>query len=476
MTASIRTRLLITLLALATSVSLLAGWLTYRQALAESSELFDYQLRQMALSLRNQVPLAQSIEVTPDEGDTDFVVQIWDVFGSTTTYRSRPGLPQIDRPALGFVDLDFQGQPWRMYGLSTLYGVIQVAQPVYVRDALARSSALRVVLPVLLLIPILGIAIILVVGRSLLPLKRIAVEVQHRNLNSLAPVETAALPQEVAPLVQELNRLLSRLDRAFATQRAFIADAAHELRSPLTAVRLQLQLLDRATDESAAREARGHLGEAVDRAAHLIEQLLTLARNEPRDALGELRPMPLDAPAMEAIADTHALAQSRHIDVELQAHASAKVLGDAAALRTLTRNLVDNAVRYTPEHGKVRVSISATEAGTVLEVTDTGPGIPEADRARAFDRFYRRAAAPEGGSGLGLAIVKTIAERHAATVALTDALGADTTAVTARTADASAANARSAAAPGASASASASPDGAPPTRGLRVTVTFPPLP
>jgi signal transduction histidine kinase len=423
MTASIRTRLLITLLAIATSVSLLAGWLTYRQALAESATLFDYQLRQMALSLRSQVAAAQPIVVPADQGPSDFVVQTWDAF-DTIVYRSRPGLPVIDRPVVGYVDLDFEGQPWRMYGLQTLDGVIQVAQPVPVRDELARSSALRVVWPVLLLVPILGLAIVLVVRSGLLPLKRLAVEVQHRDANSLAPVDTAQLPQEVAPLVQELNRLLARLDRAFSTQRAFIADAAHELRSPLTAVRLQLQLLDRATDESAAREARGHLGEAVDRAAHLIEQLLTLARNEPRDALSELRRIPLEGPAAEAIADTHALAQSRRIELELQSQSGAQVMGDPAALRTLTRNLVDNAVRYTPDGGRVRVTITTSHSGATLEVTDTGPGIPEADRARAFDRFYRRAAAPEGGSGLGLAIVKAIAERHAATVTLADAPGA----------------------------------------------------
>lgn len=422
MTASIRTRLLITLLAIATSVSLLAGWLTYRQALAESATLFDYQLRQMALSLRSQVAAAQPIVVPPDQGPSDFVVQTWDAF-DTIVYRSRPGLPVIDRPVVGYVDLDFEGQPWRMYGLQTLDGVIQVAQPVPVRDELARSSALRVVWPVLLLVPILGLAIVLVVRSGLLPLKRLAVEVQHRDANSLAPVDTAQLPQEVAPLVQELNRLLARLDRAFSTQRAFIADAAHELRSPLTAVRLQLQLLDRATDESAALEARGHLGEAVDRAAHLIEQLLTLARNEPRDALSELRRIPLEGPAAQAIADTHALAQFRHIELELHSQSGAQVMGEPAALRTLTRNLVDNAVRHTPEGGRVSVTIATSHSGATLEVTDSGPGIPEADRARAFDRFYRRAAAPEGGSGLGLAIVKAIAERHAATVTLAEAPG-----------------------------------------------------
>jgi signal transduction histidine kinase len=153
----------------------------------------------------------------------------------------------------------------------------------------------------------------------------------------------------------------------------------------------------------------------------MIEQLLTLARSEPRDVTGELKPVPLETPATEAISDTHALAQSRHIELSLQAEPNVWVRGDAPALRTLVRNLVDNAVRYTPEGGKVEVRTSSTRSGAVLEVLDSGPGIPEADRARAFDRFYRRAAAPEGGSGLGLAIVKAIAERHGAAITLDQA-------------------------------------------------------
>ena len=422
MTVSIRARLLITLLALATSVSLLVGVLTYRQVLAESSVLFDYQLRQMALSLRNQVTLAPRIEVPPDQGDADFVVQIWDLFGARV-YRSRPGLPSIERPAVGYADLQFQGQTWRSYGLQTLDGIVQVAQPVRVREALARSSAIRVIIPILLLVPILGIAIIWVVRGGLQPLQRVATEVQSRDVNSLAPVDTTHLPLEVAPLVLELNRLLARLDSAFIAQRAFIADAAHELRSPLTAVRLQLQLLDRAPDAQAARDARANLGEAIDRAGHLIEQLLTLARNEPRDARSELRTVLLETPVAEAIADTHTFAQSRRIELELQADGQPRVRGDVPAIRTLARNLVDNAARYTPEGGKVSVRVFASPEGSVLQVSDTGPGIPPGDRVRAFDRFYRREASPEGGSGLGLAIVKAVADRHGARLALDDAPG-----------------------------------------------------
>jgi signal transduction histidine kinase len=418
MIGSIRSRLLITLLTLVTCASLLAGWFAYRQAVQESATLFDYQLRQMALSLRNQVSLAQQIEVPRQQEDADFVVQIWDVFGRSIVYVSRPGLPAINRPNAGYANFDFNGEPWRVYGLETVDGVIQVAQPVRIQQAIARSSAIRVAIPVLLLVPILGIAIVLVVQGGLRPLQRVAGEVKRREVNTLTPVETVSLPDEVAPLVHELNRLLARVDTALTAQRAFIADAAHELRSPLTAVRLQIQLLDRATDEAAAREARARLGEAVDRAAHMIEQLLTLARSEPRDTMGELKPVPLETPAAEAISDTHALAQSRHIELELRAEPNVWVRGDQPALRTLVRNLVDNAVRYTPESGKVEVHVGSTPTGATLDVLDSGPGIPEADRARAFDRFYRRAAAPEGGSGLGLAIVKAIADRHGARISL----------------------------------------------------------
>jgi two-component system OmpR family sensor kinase/two-component system sensor histidine kinase QseC len=299
--------------------------------------------------------------------------------------------------------------------------VIQIAQPVRVRQALARAAALRVVIPLLLLLPVLGVAIAWVVRGSLSPLRRVAAEVQRRDVHSLAPIGSIPLPQEIAPLIDALNMLLVRLQAAFATQRAFVADAAHELRSPLTAVRLQLQLLDRAPDESARLEARTALGAAVERAIHLVEQLLTLARNEPRTSSGALSPVALEEVVADAIGDTHALAVARAIDLSLDAQSTVLIQGDREALRAMVRNLIDNAVRYTPVGGQVRVVCRSTAEAAVLEVIDTGPGIAAADRERAFDRFYRRASAAEEGSGLGLAIVKAIADRHGAHVTLEDA-------------------------------------------------------
>jgi len=419
---SIRARLLVALMILVALISLLAAGATYRRVLSETSTLFDYQLRQMALSLRTQISLAPRIEVPPDQGDTDFVVQIWDVFGART-YLSRPGLPMINQTVLGYADLSLRGEAWRAYGLQTADGVIQIAQPARVREGLARAAAARVVIPLILLLPIMIGAVAWIVSRGLLPLRFVTTEVQRRDVRSLAPLNTHNLPLEIAPLVGELNRLLERLHRAFSVQRAFISDAAHELRSPLTALRLQLQLLDRAPDEAARIEARSRLGAAVERAVHLVEQLLALARSEPQDANPDFDPVDLSAAAAEGIRDAHELALSRHIDLGLDATPNLTVRGDREALRVLVRNLVDNAVRYTPPHGSVQVRSRAMPGEAVLEVTDNGPGIAPADRERVFDRFYRRAAAQENGTGLGLAIVKAIAERHGASVALSDAPG-----------------------------------------------------
>jgi signal transduction histidine kinase len=417
---SIRARLSVALIILVALVSSLAATVTYRRVLGETSTLFDYQLRQMALSLRGQISLAPRIEIPPDQGESDFVVQIWDIFG-TRVYLSRPGLPMINQVVLGYTDLSLRGGAWRAYGLQTANGVIQIAQPLRVRESLARAAALRVVIPLILVLPIMVAFVAWIVGRGLRPLQAVTAEVQRRDMRSLSPLMADRLPQEIEPLVNELNRLLARLESAFLAQRDFVADAAHELRSPLTALRLQLQLFDRAPDQVARAEARERLGAAIERAIHQVEQLLALARSDHGEA-SVADPVDLAAVAASAITDAHTLATTRRIELGLDA-APAPVKGDAEALRTLARNLIDNAVRYTPPGGRVQVHCRATNAGALLEIIDSGPGIPAGDRERIFDRFYRRAGATETGTGLGLAIVKAIAERHFARVTLDDAPG-----------------------------------------------------
>jgi two-component system OmpR family sensor kinase/two-component system sensor histidine kinase QseC len=419
---SIRTRLLIALILLVALVSLLAATVTYRRVLSETSTLFDYQLRQMALSLRSQVPLAPRIEVPPEQGDTDFVIQIWDPFGARL-YLSRPGLPVINQVVLGYADLSLQGENWRAYGLQTADGVIQIAQPIRVRERLARAAALRVVVPLLLLLPIMVLFVTWIVRRGLMPLRQVTAEVQRRDVRSLTALATEGLPREIAPLVAELNRLLDRLGEAFAAQRAFIADAAHELRSPLTALRLQMQLLDRAPDQAARDEAMRALRGAIERSIHLVEQLLALARSEPQETPLQIAAIDLATAVSMGVADTHALAMERRIDLSLESVPDLLVRADQESIRTLVRNLVDNAVRYTPSGGRVQVRCLRLDRAALIEVIDTGPGIAPSERERVFDRFYRRAPGQESGSGLGLAIVKAIAKRHGAEVVLEDAPG-----------------------------------------------------
>lgn len=420
MMRSIRARLLVGLLLLVSVLSVITGSIAYHRVLGETSNLFDYQLRQMALSLGDQASFMSGYTLPAHPENSDFVIQIWDVFG-TRIYS--PGLPFLDQAILGYSDLTVQNERWRVYAVATRTAVIQVAQPWSVREKLAREAALRIVLPLLLLLPLMAVAAAWIVTRAMRPLKGLTTQIEHRDAHSLTPLVAADLPAEVSPLVEELNRLLARLAGAFESQRAFIADAAHELRSPLTALSLHLQLLERARMEPDRERATLRLGEAIERATHLVGQLLTLARNEPDAPDLEQLPCALDDIARTAAADVQPLADQRHILIQVDAPTPAMVKAEPEALRILARNLIDNAVRYSPEGSIVQVRVHGTPPRQiVLEVADQGPGIPAADRSRAFARFYRAPGAAEGGSGLGLAIVKAIAQRHGAEVTLADGI------------------------------------------------------
>jgi two-component system OmpR family sensor kinase len=252
--------------------------------------------------------------------------------------------------------------------------------------------------------------------RSLVePLKTLTRLVQTRRPDTLEQLPAAGLPVEVQPLVVALNELLGRLRAALEHERAFIADAAHELRSPLTALDLQIQTLDSAADEPSRARALGQLRSGVQRANRLVEQMLSLARQQRGPAAAPER-VSLVELALEVIEESLPLADRRHIDLGLAHAEPVAIQGDTDALRVLLRNLLDNALRYTPDGGQVDVLVrreqAATGATAVLEVIDTGPGIPETERTRVFDRFYRVPGTASSGSGIGLALVWTIAERH----------------------------------------------------------------
>jgi signal transduction histidine kinase len=412
---SIRAALSTGLLLSALLIALILGAVTYRQTLRENEDLFDYQLRQIALSLRNHGLTPQPPAFGGEDGERpQVVIQIWTAAGAIV-YLSDPQNPVPDRPTLGFADMVSGGRRWRVFSLPAGDRIIQVAQPLQLRRDLAAAAALRSLLPLLAFAPVMALMIWWLVRHSLRPVRRLADEVARRDAHSLDEVPAQDLPEEIAPLAAALNAMLGRLKKAFASQRAFVADAAHELRSPLAALKIQLQLLDRAQDEAARSQARTQLQDGVERASRLIDQLLTAARTDPTEAAGAFGPVDLAETTRQVMAGLHLMAEQKSIDIALEAADHVVIHGDPDAIAILIRNLVDNAIRYTPAHGAVRATIGRT--GTVsLTVEDSGPGIPESAQQRVFDRFYRGEHQQQSGSGLGLSIVKNIADRHGAGV------------------------------------------------------------
>lgn len=418
---SLRARLLAFLLALAVVVAGAMGLATYHTVLRETDRLFDYHLRQMALSMRD-LGAVQFDGGAPAPAEAyDFEVRILADDGSVA-YATRSAPRAAVRAAPGFADLSVDGRQWRVFSLAAGRRVIQVAQPLATRRELAAEAAVRSLAPLLAAVPLVALAVWWLVGVSLAPLQSVAGAVRRRDAESLEPVPAAGLPAEVAPLVAALNALLARLRLAFDSQRAFVADAAHELRSPLTALKLQVELLRRAPDDAARAQASAGLAAGVERSRHLVEQLLTLARAEPGGAAMTSEAVDLAEATRQAAADCVPLAAECGSELELDATQPVAVRGDAAALRILARNLIDNAVRHAGRGGRVQARVTPRPGdGALLQVDDSGPGIAAAERGRVFDRFYRRSADAGSGSGLGLAIVRAIADRHRATITLGDA-------------------------------------------------------
>lgn len=419
---SLRTKLLVWLLGAVLLAGVAQAIALYRITLNETATLFDYHLQQQALSLRDQVLQESFAGVPADEREYDFVVQIWSMDGQRL-YLSRPGGGLPGQVVLGFSNVHSTDGEWRVFSIQLRDRLIQVGQPVAVRSQMALATALRTLSPLLLILPLLAGAVWLSIGRVLRPIDNIAGAVERRHVNSLEPLAEDGLPTEIAPLAGALNRLLDRLSKSIATQQTFIGDAAHELRSPLTALRLQAQLLARAGDEQTKTAAAETLIAGIDRTTRLVEQLLALARSEHEAIAVAITAVRIDDLARECVAQHAEIAESKHIDLGAHEMKPLTVVGDADSLRILLRNLVDNALRHTPAGGRIDVGATLANGRTAITVADSGPGIPEAERARVLDRFYRRAGQEVPGSGLGLAIVKSIAQRHAAEVRLSETSG-----------------------------------------------------
>ena len=397
----------------------------YLITLAEIEEVLDDSLRQTALVLADR-DLEPGPRRAPraDEDAESRLLTIARRPDGTLLFSSQPDLKVVFQPLAGASLQEVDGQRWHVYTVVQADRVIQVAQPEAVRYGAAVETASQLIVPLAALFVLIGALTVVALRRGLRPLGIATRDIAQRSARALEPLDPHSVPRELVPLVAALNGLLARLSAAFAQQRDFVADAAHELRTPITALQLQLQLLQRSSDAGERERAMHALAAGVARAGRLIRQLLSLSRATTDADVGlgiEHKRLDLGSLARQAVAHWTADAERRGIDLGAEVRGAVALHGDAAQLEILLGNLIENALRYTPGGGVVDVVAEMLEGVPTLRVIDNGPGIAEPDRARVFDRFYRSPEAitrDASGSGLGLAIVRAIAERHRAQISL----------------------------------------------------------
>jgi two-component system sensor histidine kinase QseC len=348
------------------------------------------------------------------------------------------GSPDLPPDAIGFHDLLLGPEHWRVFGLrDPATGLrVHVGERIAFRAELVRYITRNTLLPMLFAMPVLALLVWALVGRALRPLRQVTAEVAARAPDALEPIHADSVPREIHGLLIALNTLFGRVRSAMERERRFTADAAHELRTPLAAMKTHLQVAQGRSAEPATRSSLEQVLAGVDRATHSVEQLLLLARADAR-AAGELMASTVDLQqvALDVVSALSQQAVDRSIDLGVEPGAAAPVRGDETAIHLLVRNLVDNAVRYTPVGSMVTVSTGIDSTGVWLRVADDGQGVPPEERERLFDRFHRGTRAPwgdRGGSGLGLSIVQRIAELHHGKVLLGEGLGGRGLGVTVR--------------------------------------------
>ena len=427
---SLRWRLL-TLVSIATLLIMtLTGALSYRQARKEVQEVMDGQMSRMAAlmlvqaqqgpehlaelpsnmsSLRGQQSRHNELTLEFQIGRPDGAILV----------RSPDAPVSAINGKLGFASIEWDGEPWRSLILETADQTtrIQVTQSITIRDEEALEIAAKTVQPLVVILPLLLLAIYFSVRRGLKPLDDLTTEVHNRSPENLAPLAGRTAPREAQPLVAAINRLLYRLNRSLENERRFTADAAHELRTPIAAARVQTQVAMLTPDADKRNHALSQTLAGLDRATRLVEQMLRLARLDPLASLPNPTSVDLAELTRDVIASSLDTSKKCTIDVTIGKE-SVVIEGVPDLLQVALRNLIDNAVRYSPAGSRITVALRTENGQPVLSVADNGPGVAEAELPQLIERFYRSAEAVAEGSGLGLTIVHRIAELHGATLEL----------------------------------------------------------
>lgn len=395
----------------------------------ELDELYDANLQQVAsaiaaqhLAIQDVTHLYRNNQVGSGakiEAEEEFYVRVLAKDGAVL-YVSHPEAKVPLPKSLGLSTQRFQNKQWRFFVVKAKEETIQVAQSLRLRKNTIKETAYSLMASQLLFIPILVLLIFYAIRKALSPLSELSKEIEQRDSADLNPFANGNVPAEVRPLVRSLNLFMGKVSSMVDVLKRFTSDAAHELRTPITALKLQLTVLEQSKSKSERESAIQNLKSGINRSEQLVSQLLTLARIVPDNQSRQIQSVNLLALVKESFEELLPLAQEKSIDLGLSKSKECEVNGVQQEIKVLINNIVDNAIRYTPNHGKIDVSVFNQAGDIVLVVSDSGPGIPNDDFERVFERFYRGENQSISGTGLGLAIVKEIATQHGARVELSN--------------------------------------------------------
>ncbi|MCI3206673.1 MULTISPECIES: HAMP domain-containing sensor histidine kinase [Pandoraea] len=421
MLKSLRNQLVIAIGVVVSLFAVIQGVSSYHFSVTGTSALLDRRMEWLATRVRvdfSDGSLSFHLLTRPDTHD--LVIAVWQNGEDAPAFASDPTITLPRDATLGFTTREINGEKWRLYTRRRPDQLVQIAQRISVRDSIEKRAATRTLWPIVLFIPLVWVAVLLVVSRSLRRLNQLGARARAVDVNHLQPLPLTGVPNELLPFVRSINMMIERLAHSIETERQFIADAAHELRTPLTALQLQADNLQGEIAPGSLERFRELQG-GISRSSNLITQLLRLARADAppvgKSMTRAMTSVDVGAAVVTAVADVLPTAIQRGIDIGADEMDDARVQAVALDVDTVVRNLVCNAVRYTPNGGRVDISTRVRGLSVDIVVMDSGPGIDESVLPRVFDRFFRVNADGEG-SGLGLAIVKAIVMRYEGTVTL----------------------------------------------------------
>ncbi len=417
---SIKKRLFLGLLIGATFSISLITLILFFEIKDEVYEIMDYQMEQLAFMHRLQnYPRQINTKSGFEEDKIDSLVQIWDK-STTLIYSSDSSLSFPITTQSGFSIITWKGEKWRIL-LEKGQETIQIVQAMKLREKVIFSITTKFIFIMLIFLFFLGGWVLLVIKISFNSLNNVRKQIGERKASLLTPIYDKNVPEEIRPLIKELNSLLSRLDKALKNQKRFLADAAHELRTPITALDLQIQNARYATSEEERTLVIQKLKRGINRASAVINQLLAISRMESDFLENEVMSIDIEELISRVLLDYSMIAAEQNITITFQPQRGATLLqGNAKSLEVMLSSLLDNAIKYSPSKANIWIYTLRNTNGVTISIIDQGPGIPTEERKKVFERFYRYKGESVQGSGLGLSIVKDIADFHDATISLED--------------------------------------------------------